>query len=187
MSSTARKAPTEPEAFIAWENRQRDRYELINGTVWAMTGGTLAHDRIAANVIGVLYRALQGSACAVHGSNLKVRSPNGSVMYPGALVRCGPADDEATEIDDPVLVAEVYSTRTRTYDMNGKRWAYYAIPSVRHILLIEPRRCVVELATRQDGNRWLSTLAQRLDERLDIPALGIEMGIGEIYAGTAVT
>ncbi|HMR29306.1 MAG TPA: hypothetical protein PKA13_01730 [Geminicoccaceae bacterium] len=54
MSSAARKAPTDPDAFIAWESRRRDRYELINGTVWAMTGGTLDHDRIAMNPAGAL-------------------------------------------------------------------------------------------------------------------------------------
>ena len=179
----ARHAPTDPEAFIAWENRQRDRYELINGTVWMMTGGTLGHDRTAMNVARALGNALQEARAPCTAATSKCARRTARCCTPYALVRCGPANDEATQIDDPVLVAEVYATRTRTYDMNGKRWAYYAMPSVQHILLTEPSRCVVELATRQPDGRWLSTLAQRLDDRLAIA----EIGIGDIYAGTAVS
>jgi Uma2 family endonuclease len=186
MSSLARRAPTDPDAFVAWENRQRFRYELIGGSVRMMTGGTLAHDRIAANVIASLHQALRGNPCAVHGSNLKVRSPVGAVMYPDAFVRCGPADDEVTEVDDPVLVLEVESPRTKRYDMNEKRWAYQAIPTLRHILLIATGRRLAELATRDGEGRWLSTLAQRDDARLSFEALGVSLTLAEIYVGTAI-
>ena len=50
MTATARKIPTEPDAFIAWENRQKARYELIDGIVYMMTGGTLGHDVISINI-----------------------------------------------------------------------------------------------------------------------------------------
>lgn len=186
MTSLARRAPTDPDAFIAWENRQRQRYELIGGVVRMMTGGTLAHDRITTNVIRALGNALAGGPCAVHGSNLKVRSPVGAVMYPDAFVRCGPADDEVTEIEDPVLVAEVESPRTKRYDMNARRWAYQAIPTLRHILLIGTGRRLVELATRDGEGRWLSTLAQHADARLELAALGVTLTLAEIYAGTAI-
>ena len=33
MSALLAKAPTEPRAFIAWDNRRRARYELIGGEV----------------------------------------------------------------------------------------------------------------------------------------------------------
>jgi Uma2 family endonuclease len=186
MSSLAHQPPTDPDAFVAWENRQRARYELIGGVVRMMTGGTLADDRISANVVATLHQALRGSACAVHGSNLKVRSPAGAVMYPDALVRCGPADDDATEIGDPVLVVEVHSPRTRRYDMTGKRWAYYAIPSLRYILLVDPGHWLIEIVSRDAEGRWLSALVQQPDGRLELPALGIEIAVADVYAGSAV-
>ena len=33
MSTTSRAIPTSPAEFLAWENRQRLRYELVDGTV----------------------------------------------------------------------------------------------------------------------------------------------------------
>jgi len=33
------------EAYLAWEPRQEMRYEFVNGTVYAMTGGTVPPQR----------------------------------------------------------------------------------------------------------------------------------------------
>lgn len=184
MPATVRRIPTEPDAFIAWENRQKARYELIDGVAWMMTGGTFAHSRIAANLVSSLHARLAGRPCSAHGSDLKVCSPTGAVMYPDALVHCGAAADEATEIDDPVLVAEVLSRRTKRYDMWGKRQAYLAMPSLRHILLVSPDACRVELETRRDDGTWLLSLHQRLDEELALDGLGMALPVAEIYAGT---
>ena len=186
MPATARRIPTEPDAFIAWENRQKGRYELIDGIAYAMTGGTFAHSRIAANIVSGLHRRLAGQPCSVHGSDLKLRSPSDAVMYPDALVHCGSAADDATEIADPVLVAEVLSPRTRRYDMLAKRNAYLVIPSLRHILLVSPDACRVELETRRDDGTWLLSLHQRLDDALVLDALGVTLPLAEIYAGTRV-
>ena len=67
-----------------------ERYEFVGGVLTLMAGGTENHDLISANAIGALYNRLRGSPCRVHGSNLKVRSPSGAIMYPDAFVRCGP-------------------------------------------------------------------------------------------------
>src|SRR5215218_8537663 len=117
MGQAARKIPTDPDAFIAWENRQSARYELIGDLVRMMSGGTVAHDLIAANFIRGLGNLLAGTGCSVHGSSLKVCCRSGSVVYPDAFVRCGPAVSDATEVDDPVLVVEVESPSTKRYDM----------------------------------------------------------------------
>lgn len=48
--------------------------------------------------------------------------------------------------------------------MRAKRKAYLSIPSLRHILLVSPDACRVELETRRDDGAWLLSLHQRLDE-----------------------
>jgi Uma2 family endonuclease len=35
-----------PEEYFAWEEQQLERHELINGEVYAMSGGTKNHSRI---------------------------------------------------------------------------------------------------------------------------------------------
>jgi Uma2 family endonuclease len=186
MTATARTIPTEPDVFIAWENRQKARYELIDGVVRMMTGGTAAHDLIAINIGAALRVRLTRRGCAVHGSNLKLRSPDGSVMYPDCFVRCGPFVDEVTEIDDPMLVVEVLWPRTKRYGMLAKRQAYLAIPSLRRILFVSPDACRVELETRRDDGTWLLSLPQRLDDEVPLEALGVSLPLAEIYVGTRV-
>ncbi|MEK0083197.1 Uma2 family endonuclease [Benzoatithermus flavus] len=101
------------EAFLAWEERREERYEFVGGVLTPMAGGTENHDLISANAIGALYDRLRGSPCRAHGSNLKVRSPVGAIMYPDAFVRCGHAQGGRTVVDDPVLVVEVLSPGTQ--------------------------------------------------------------------------
>lgn len=184
MPASVHRAPTDATAFVRWEDRQRQRYELIGGVVRMMAGGTLGHDRVAANVIRALGNAVAGGRCSVHGSNVKIVAPAGAVMYPDAFVRCGAADEDATSVDDPVLVVEVESPSTKRYDMNEKRWAYQSIPSLRHLVFISPRRCLIELVTRDGEGRWLSTLIQQLDAVLPLDALGVTIRVADVYAGT---
>ena len=159
---------------------------MIGGLARMMSGGTIAHDLIAANIISESRSRLRGTGGFAHGSNLKVRYASGSVVYPDAFVRCGPVDASATEIDDPVLVVEVESPSTKRYNMNVKRRAYQATPSLRHILFVVPDECLVELLVRQEQDRWLSAIVRKLDASLPLDALGIELPVAAVYAGTPV-
>lgn len=40
-----------PDEYFEWEAKQEIRYEYINGDVFAMAGGTIAHSMVAANLI----------------------------------------------------------------------------------------------------------------------------------------
>ena len=45
----AKDKPTNltPEEYFAWEEQQLEKHELIDGEVYAMTGGSVNHSRIA--------------------------------------------------------------------------------------------------------------------------------------------
>ena len=186
MAVVKRNVPTDVEGFLAWEARQRLRHELIDGVVHRMAGGTRAHDLIATNVVGLLHEQLRGTPCQVHGSNLKVRSPAEAVVYPDAFVRCGPVADDVTVVDDPVLVVELLSKRTREYDMYGKQLACYAIPSLHHLLLIEPGTVAVRLESRQPDGTWLLRLFRDLGSTAEIDEPRLSLPLRAICAGTAL-
>ena len=42
-----------PAEYLAWEEQQEIRYEYVDGEVYAMTGGTINHSKIAANFITI--------------------------------------------------------------------------------------------------------------------------------------
>lgn len=186
MAVRSAKAPTEPRAFMAWENKRKGRYELIGGEVRLMAGGNRAHDLVTGNILTALRVALRGRECDVHGSNLKVTSPAGMVTYPDVFVRCGPLPDEAIECDDPVVVVEVPSPSTRSEDLVRKRRAYQAIPSLAHLIYVDAARCEIEVATRASAGRWWSAFLHRLDGRLLLESLKVELALADVYAGTRV-
>jgi Uma2 family endonuclease len=184
MSVRFAKAPTEPQAFIAWESQRKARYELIGGEVRLMAGGNRAHDLVAGNILSALHLAPRGRDCDVHGSNLKVVSPAGMVTYPDVFVRCGPLADEAIECADPVVVFEILSPSTRSEDLVRKRWAYQAISTLTHLVYVDAARVEVEIATRAPDGRWWSVFLDDPAGRLRLEALGIELALSEAYAGT---
>ena len=186
MTTRLANAPTEPQAFVAWENRRKARYELIGGEVRLMAGGSRAHDVVAGNILTALHVALRNTDCDVHGSNLKVVSQAGMVTYPDVFVRCGPLADEAIECGDPEVVFEVLSPSTRSEDLVRKRWGYQAIPTLAHLVYVDAARVRIEIATRAPDGRWWSLFLDRLDETLSLETLGIALSSSEIYASTRV-
>lgn len=68
------------EGFLAWENRQPERFERVGGVVRLRDGDTLAHDLVTVNAMAALAGRLRGTAWSPHGSQLKIVSPRGDVM-----------------------------------------------------------------------------------------------------------
>lgn len=171
------------DEFLTWEERQEERYEFVGGVVTMMAGGTENHDLIGINAASLLNRLLRGIPCRVHGSNLKVRSPAGAVMYPNTFVRCGPGRGDRTVVEDARLVIEVLSPRTQQADLTRKRWAYQAIPTMQAILFVAADEVRVELATREPDGSWRSRFYTGLDAVLPLDALDVALPLAEIYAG----
>lgn len=171
------------DEFLAWEERQEERCEFVGGVVTMMAGGTENHDLVGINAARLLGNLLQGTPCRVHGSNLKVRSPAGAVMYPNTFVRCGPARGERTVVEDARLVVEILSPRTEQADLTRKRWAYQAMPTMQAILFVAADEVRVELATREPDGSWRSRFYTDLDAVLPLDALDVVLPLAEIYAG----
>jgi Uma2 family endonuclease len=175
--------------FIAWEEQQELRYELLpGGVITMMAGGTGDHDAIATNVIMALGPRLRGSGCRIHGSNLKVTSEDArSSVYPDAFVRCGPPVGEGIRTDDPVVVFEVLSEGTASSDLTRKRQVYKAMPSVRVIVYVTPRQYRLDIVRRGADGRFDDEVLEGQDAVLELPEIGATVAMAEIYADTSLT
>jgi Uma2 family endonuclease len=185
--TTAPVADLALEGFLAWEEAQELRYERVGGVVRAMAGGTRGHNKVAINFLLALASSVRRRGCEAFGSDLKVVTPGGDVLYPDALVRCGPRDDRATTVADPLLVAEVLSEGTLQHDLLAERLAYKSIPSLRVILYVAQDRARVDVVRRGPDGRWDDDEpAIGLDSVLSLPELAVELPLGELYADTDV-
>jgi Uma2 family endonuclease len=180
MAQPAHKPTRSPAEWLAWEEQQPERHELLWDEPTLMAGGTDRHAGIAVNVVAFLRDRLRGGPCRVR-ADVKVAISGGRWVYPDAFVRCTPRRGGETIVDDPVVVVEVLSPGTLIYDTNEKRWAYQEIPSLRHLVLVAPDRPKVEVATRAEDGTWRSVFHLGLDAEARLDALGLSLPLAAVY------
>ncbi|MCL6609180.1 MAG: Uma2 family endonuclease [Geminicoccaceae bacterium] len=187
MGAPARTLDLSLAAFLEWEARQELRHERVGGVIRAMAGGTRGHNKVAINFLLALASIVRRRGCEAFGSDVKVVSPRGDVMYPDVTVRCGTRNDRLTTVDDPLLVVEVLSESTWRHDLILKRLAYKAIPSLRVILYVAQDQARVDVVRRGPDGRWDDDEpAIGLDSVLALPELGVDLPLSELYGDTDV-
>ncbi len=127
MSEARRPAAWTWEAYLEWEAHQPVRYELVDGKVYAMGGGTVDHDTIGNNLRAALHVQMRGKRCRVQEPDLKVRAGHDG-RYPDALIDCGVRVPGALYAQEPVAVFEVLSKSTAWIDQSLKLRDYDATP-----------------------------------------------------------
>jgi Uma2 family endonuclease len=166
--------------FLAWEERQELRYEFDGFQPVAMTGGTVAHDRITFNLQKALDSRLAGKPCKSYGPNVKILTA-GKSRYPDALVSCTTISPSATVVDQPVVVFEVVSEDTARTDRIEKLREYQATPSIQRYVILEQRSIGAAVFARR-GEDWIAT-ALTEENTLALPEVGIEVPLDEFYVG----
>lgn len=168
--------------FLAWEERQPERWEFDGFAPVAMTGGTAAHDLISGNVGASLRARLRGGPCRARGPNLKVEVA-GRARYPDAFVTCGPVAPGDTVAAEPVVVFEVLSDSTAATDRTEKMDEYRATPSVRRYVMLEQDRAMATVFARAGDGRWVGEIV-RAGEALAMPEVGIAaLPLDDLYEG----
>ena len=179
MSTAVRKPMTVAE-FLAWEERQELRYEFDGVGPRAMTGGTVRHDRITFNLHRALDARLGGCPCRSYGPNVKILA-GGNVRYPDAVMTCSALSENATVVDDPVVVFEIVSSGNARIDRIVKVREYQAAPSIRRYVIVEQESIGATVFERR-GDLW-GGFALTEGDTLQLPEVGIELPLAECYTG----
>jgi Uma2 family endonuclease len=180
MNLAVRK-PMSLAEFLEWEERQELRYEFDGVEPVAMTGGSVGHATIQANLAVALGGRLRGKPCQFYGSDLKIQIANDHIRYPDGMVACSPADRTANFVRDPVVIFEVLSPSTAAQDRIVKAREYQATPSVQRYVMLEQDRIGATVHVRaQDG--W-SVLVLKDEDALAMPEIGLSIPLAEFYEG----
>lgn len=186
MATVLTERPLTVDEFLQIDFGSDMKAELDNGVIRMMAGGSRAHDRVQINLIVALANRLRGTGCRPSGSDMGVRTHDGSLRYPDVSVTCGrdgPADDAARTVSDPCILVEILSPTTAAKDRGVKLDEYRQLSSVDAIVLIDPeteRLRVLQRAGR-DPAAW-SDIDYVSPHDLDLPALGIIVPHAEIFA-----
>ena len=185
MATAARRLLTVDEFLeLEIELEGVPRVELDNGVIWAMAGGSAAHNRVQRNVLAALANRLRGTDCSPYGSDMGVRAHDLSLRYPDVSVFCGrdgPENDKLKQFDDPKLIVEILSPSTRRKDEDVKLPEYRAIPSLEAILYIDPDAEMVRLSTRTAGGGWRDFEIPTVEDVI-LSSLDIALTRAEIFA-----
>ena len=83
------------DQYLALERDSEVKYEYWNGEVYAMSGGSLAHDQIMGNVDRAIAKQLEGRPCFVFTNNMQIKVPAAPpYRYADGSVVCGNVEVE---------------------------------------------------------------------------------------------
>jgi len=170
------------EEFFAWQKRQEERYELVDGfPVQMMVGVRNVHNVIVVNVVASLHSQLRGKDCRPFTGESSIESFSGQIRRPDTGVDCGKPDPNAYKAALPRLVVEVLSPSTRYLDLVVKLEEYKQVGSLLYLLYIDPDQTDAILWSRPEGGEWRQQRSISLDEVLAMPAIGIRLAMSDIY------
>lgn len=170
--------------YLAAENDGQIRHEYVAGQIFAMSGASDRHGRIAANLSFHARAAARGGPCSVISSDMKVRVADQSIYYyPDLVVACDPNDNADQYFKDrPCLVAEVLSPSTESIDRREKLLVYRGIPCLRYYLMADSRRRHVTVSMRDANNAWQQMeLGEGETLALDCAELSFKLTLDDIY------
>jgi Uma2 family endonuclease len=148
-----------PEEYLEIDRASLDiKYEYEDGQMYAMSGGTIEHARIAQNMLAALDAHFGEGPCRVFSSDVRVQVTEKKYYYPDVTVSCNPEDRQRgiDIIRSPRLVMEVLSPSTETRDRRGKLLSYQACPSIQECILVSTQLQWVEVFRRHtESNIWV--------------------------------
>ena len=176
------------EEYIVHERESGQKYEFHNGKIFALAGGTVNHGLLCGNIYAELRSKLRekGSNCKPTTSEVKLSIlKENSFVYPDAMVICGDlqkSNSDKHSVTNPILIVEVLSNSTSTYDRGDKFYLYRQIPSLQEYVLIEQDRPQVEVYyKRLNTDLWMITRFEGLESNVRLQSIEIEIQMSELY------
>ena len=182
MSCPAHRLVFTYDDYLEWEKRQPQRHEYIRGEVFAMAGTSDRHNDISGNFYTLLRQHLHSTPCRVYIADVKVRVETADCcFYPDVQVTCAESDlADRYAKRSPIVVIEVLSESTATFDMGNKFAAYQQLDSLREYVLVDHEHIRVHIYRRQDRRWWVDNIGP--GGRLHLESLDLNCPIEALYA-----
>jgi len=170
------------DQYLTWAQDHPGRYELHDGTVYAMSPEGAGHAKIKFAVQSALANAIQarGLPCHMLPDGMTVRVESKTAYEPDALVYCGrEIESSALEVPNPIILVEVLSPSTRHIDTSAKLAGYFRLPSVVHYLIVDPTQPLVLHHVRAGLTDIVTHIIRAGPITLDPP--GLQIDLSDIY------
>jgi Uma2 family endonuclease len=172
------------EEWLELEKQTDQRYEYIDGLVYAMAGESLLHNDIIGNINDALRAKAKAHNCQFQTQAVRtwVAKLN-RYYYPDVVVSCA-EEPHTHEIHQPCFVVEVLSRSSAERDRREKLDAYFKIPTLKTYALVSQEERRVEIYQKTHWNLLWSELVN--DGEFVISCLDETLSLNQIYAGLSI-
>ena len=177
-----------PAEYFTWEEKQLEKHEYIDGQVYAMSGGSVNHSRIAVRLTTLFSNHLENSSCETGNSDLRINiAGTKNYIYPDASVTCDDRDKTTTQyVTYPCLIVEVLSPSTEAYDRGGKFRMYRNNPVLQDYLLVSSTSIEMDLYHKNDAGEWI-IINYKEGDTIELKSINLSFPIEQVYRGLDLT
>jgi Uma2 family endonuclease len=176
-----------PKEYFAWEEKQLEKHEYIDGQVYAMSGGSVNHGRIAIRFTAMFDAHLENSDYITGNSDIKIDiAETNNYVYPDVSVTCDDRDKSTPNyLTYPCLIVEVLSKHTEAYDRGGKFRMYRNNPVLQDYLLVSSTSIEMDLYHKDNAGNWL-ILNYKAGDIVELKSIHFSFPIEQVYHGLAL-
>lgn len=175
------------EEYFEFDKTAEGNFEYFDGEIFEMSGVSPNHARIERNLTFRLTPKAFEKGCEVFPANLRIKVPAlPTYRYPDLSVVFG--ETVFQEIGglqclvNPVLIVEVLSDSTESYDRGEKFRLYKSIESFREYLLVSQDSPNITHYQKHHERFWLQS-DYTTGESIKIATLDFELSVDEVYQG----
>jgi Uma2 family endonuclease len=184
MGQAAARTGISEQDYLELERVSPIRHEYADGEIFAMSGGTIEHSSVAANILRELGNALQGRGYRALTSDMRINIPaSGRYVYPdGSIVCARPqfVDAHRDTLVNPRVIIEVLSDSTEAYDRGDKFAQYRSVASIEEYVLASQKEARIEVFTRQPDGSWMLRV-HGPGERVALRSLECAIEVDSVY------
>lgn len=172
------------EEYLEGEQFSEIRHEYIGGELYAMAGGSDAHNLISLTWASALRQHLRGGSCRVFMADVKARlliASEDIFYYPDVMVACDSRDTDAYFKRFPKVLIEVLSETTERTDRREKFGSYIQIPTLEEYVLVAQDKMEVTIFRR--SNQWNAEVFRLPEQEAHLVSLNFKLPLRDIYEG----
>ena len=179
------KTKLTPEEYLEFERKSEEKHEYFDGEIFAMSGAKRNHNKITTNLGGLVWQHLKGKDCESYSNDMRVFIPRtGLYTYHDLVVVCGEPkfqDDVFDTLLNPILLVEVLSDSTESYDRGKKFQHYRSVESLREYVLVSQDEARIEKYVKQGDGFWVLSEAAGLDAEIKFGSIDCVVALSEVY------
>ncbi len=175
------------EEYFELDKNAEGNFEYFDGEIFEMSGVSPNHATIEVNLVEIVSPQARKKGCRVYPANLRLKVPAlPTYRYPDMSVVCGESVFEEIGglqcLVNPVLIVEILSESTASYDQGEKFRLYKTIETFREYLLVSQDEKIITHYLKHNDRFWLQS-DYYAGESLHITSLDFDLPLNELYRG----